>query len=134
MTEKTLENILLDVLIVEDDRLLNQVMCLQVKESGCLRVRSAQRGQHALKLIGEGVPSVLILDLGLPDMNGRQLIAELRRNALTHSMPLIIHSSCELSAEEKTELQLGPTMFITKSTAFSERLGELIREVTKPGD
>jgi DNA-binding response OmpR family regulator len=117
-----------DILIVEDDDMLNRVMTIQVQAAG-YAVRSARTGAMALKLITDRLPSLLILDLGLPDMSGRELIEELRRNPLTRSLPLIVHTTLDLFEEEKTRLQLGPSKFVTKATAFSNRLEELISEV-----
>jgi len=131
MTKKAADTKQQDILIVDDNNLLNQVMCLQVKGFGAPLVRSAKGGRQALKMIKERMPSLLILDVGLPDITGRELIAELRRNPLTSSLPLIVHSTTDLSEEERTQLKLGTTRFITKATAFSERLAELINEVTK---
>jgi len=119
-----------DILIVEDDDMLNRVMSLQVEFAGYL-VRSARSGAEALKLIRDRIPSVLILDVGLPDMTGQELIAELHRNQSTCLLPLIVHTTLELSEEEKTQLQLGPSRFVTKTMAFSERLAELITELTE---
>jgi len=118
----------IDILIVEDDNMLNQVMSLQVQLAG-YSVRSARSGTQALKMIADRIPSVLILDVGLPDIAGQELIAELRRNQLTSSLPLIVHTSLDLSEEEKMQMRLGPSRFVTKTTAFSDRLGQLISEV-----
>ncbi len=129
MTENNQTSQLLDILIVEDDVMLNHVMSLQVKTFGCSS-RSTRNGIQALKMIEDRKPSVLILDLGLPDISGQQVIAKLRENPSTCSIPLIIHTTLELSAKEKAELHLGPSKFITKTTAFSDQLEELIREIT----
>ncbi len=120
----------IDILIVEDDELLNTVMSLQLQIAG-FSVRSARSGALALKMIEDCVPTVLVLDIGLPDMTGGELIAELRRTPSTCSLPLIVHTSLDLSEREKTQLQLGPSKFVTKTTAFSERLAELITELAE---
>ncbi|MBU6455893.1 MAG: response regulator [Cyanobacteria bacterium REEB67] len=115
-------------MIVEDDHMLNRVMTLQLQTAGHF-VRSAKTGANALRLIEERIPSVLILDVGLPDLTGREIIDRLRQNPLTASIPLIVHTTLDLSEEEKEQLCLGPSRFVTKATAFSERLGELVAEV-----
>lgn len=130
MTEESAANRLdLDILIVEDDHMLNTVMSVQVSVAG-YSCRTATSGQQALRMIREQVPSALILDVLLGDMNGQELIAELQKNRLTCSLPLIVHTTLDLSDEEKEKLQLGPTRIITKASAFSERLPELIAEIT----
>ncbi len=128
MTAKTSEASQLDILIVEDNTMLNQIMSLQVTVAG-YSVRSARSGKQALKMIKESVPMVLILHVGLPDMTGQDLITELRRDPLTCSLPLIVHSTLDLSDDEKAQLKLGPSRFLTKTTAFSEQLAQTIIEV-----
>lgn len=128
MTAKTSEASQLDILIVEDNTMLNQIMSLQVTVAG-YSVRSARSGKQALKMIKESVPMVLILHVGLPDMTGQDLITELRRDPLTSSLPLIVHSTLDLSDDEKAQLKLGPSRFLTKTTAFSEQLAQTIIEV-----
>ncbi len=128
MTAKTSEANQLDILIVEDNTMLNQIMSLQVTVAG-YSVRSARSGKQALKMIRESVPMVLILHVGLPDMTGQDLITELRRDPLTSSLPLIVHSTLDLSDDEKAQLKLGPSRFLTKTTAFSEQLAQTIIEV-----
>ncbi len=120
----------LDVLIVEDDDMLNQVMCLQLKLAGC-SVRSATGGREALKMIMERKPSVLILDVGLPDISGEEVVAELRKNSLTCSLPLIVHTTLDLSIDQEKQLKLGPSRFVTKATAFSDKLAELVTELAE---
>ncbi|MDR3613151.1 MAG: response regulator [Candidatus Obscuribacterales bacterium] len=129
MTENALQNRVLDILVVEDDDLLNQVMCTQLRVATGGSIRSARSGEEALKSIKAWVPSVLILDMGLPDMNGEELVARLQENSETRNLPLIVHTTLDLSKEQEQRLQLGPSKFVTKSTAFSDRLAELVVEL-----
>jgi DNA-binding response OmpR family regulator len=83
------------------------------------------------------VPSVLILDVGLPDMTAFELVQELRKNPATSGMNLIVHTTLDLSTKEQAKLMLGTTMFITKATACSFALAEsvfkLARQQSDPG-
>ena len=118
----------LDILIVEDDSMLNQVMVLQLTMIG-LSVRSAKTGYQALKMIDESVPSLLVLDIGLPDLNGKDLVALLQKRSATSNIPLLIHTSLDLSTEDQDALKLGPTRCVTKATAFSDQLERLVNEL-----
>ncbi len=118
----------LDILIVEDDSMLNQVMVLQLTMIG-LSVRSAKTGYQALKMIDESVPSLLVLDIGLPDLNGKDLVALLQKRPATSKIPLLIHTSLDLSTEDQDALKLGPTRCVTKATAFSDQLERLVNEL-----
>ena len=126
-TEKMHGKSYLDILVVEDDRMLRRVMVLQLAAD--FAVRSANNGAEALKLIAEHVPSVLVLDVGLPDMTGLEVIEQLRQNVATCSIPVIVHTTLDLSSEQQTHFKLGPTRCITKTTALSDRLAELILEL-----
>jgi CheY-like chemotaxis protein len=120
----------MDILIVEDNDILNKVMTIQVKAAG-YAVRSTKSGIAALKMIKERLPVLLILDVGLPDITGQEIIAALRCDPLTCSLPLIVHTTLELSDLEKRELELdaSKSVFVTKTTAFSHRLGDLVAEL-----
>jgi CheY-like chemotaxis protein len=127
MTESEPSN-QLDVLIVEDDGILNRIMSLQLTAAG-LSVRSARSGEQALAMIKERLPSALILDIGLPDMTGLEVIQRLRSEPATCALPVIVHTTLDLSLAQQAQLKLGPTRCVTKTTAYSDRLAELILEV-----
>jgi two-component system KDP operon response regulator KdpE len=118
----------LDVLIVEDDDMLNRVMSLQLTTAG-LSVRSSRSGEQALAMIKERMPSALILDLGLPDMTGKEVIEQLRSEPATCALPVIVHTTLDLSLAQQAQLKLGPTRCVTKTTAYSDALAELVLEL-----
>lgn len=72
----------LDILIVEDDDILREVMEFLLTAAE-FSVRSAGNGAQALKLIGERVPSVLVIDVLLPEMTGQEVIEQLRLSEAT---------------------------------------------------
>ncbi len=118
----------IDVLIVEDDMLLNKVMTVQLKLFG-IKVRNAFNGEQALSLISEAVPSLLLLDITMPALDGFGVVAALRNSDKTASIPLIVHTALDLTEKEKLALTLGPTKFITKSIAYSDKIIGLIDEL-----
>lgn len=121
----------INILIVEDDALLNKVMTLQLKLSGLL-VRSAFTGEQALSMIAISMPDLLLLDVTMPSLDGYGVVAALMSSEKTSSIPLIIHTTLDLTTEEKKALTLGPTKFITKSTAYSDKIIGLIDEMLAP--
>lgn len=118
----------MDILIVEDDHMLNQVMSLQLSMIG-LSVRSAKSGYGALQMIGEAVPNLLVMDIGLPDLSGIDVVNILRQQSATSNIPLIIHTSLDLTEAQKEAIKLGPTRCITKATACSDQLAKLVYEL-----
>jgi len=65
------------VLIVEDEEPIAQALAYIVEDRGYVALVAAH-GQQALELLGEHHPSLIVTDLMMPHMNGRELIAALR--------------------------------------------------------
>ncbi len=80
-------------------------------------------------MIGERLPSLLLLDLSLPDMSGFELVARLRESLVASSLPLIVHTSLDISMHERSLLTLGPSKFIGKTRACDEHLLVVIAEL-----
>lgn len=118
----------LKVLIIEDDRLLNKVMELQLNVAG-FAVRSAHSGEQALELIAQSLPDIILLDVSLPELDGFGIIEILRKSPRTAKIPVIVHTSLLLSEEEKLLLILGPTKFISKTTAYSKKITDVLSEL-----
>ena len=91
-------------LVVEDEDSSRQLLVrLLVKEGW--ECREASNGQIALETIREhGLPSMILLDLMMPVMNGIQFVAELRKESGRHGVPIIVITGKEVSAEERAIL------------------------------
>jgi CheY-like chemotaxis protein len=117
-----------EVLVVEDDDMLRKVMLVQLRLAG-IPARSGATGEEALQLIDECMPSLIILDVGLPNMNGFDLVEQLRLNPAARDLPLIVHTSLDLTAVQRLQMTLGPTKIVTKSMAYSDNLAKLVKEL-----
>jgi len=99
------------VLVVDDDELVCKASARLLTRSGC-RVRYTTSARVGLDRVAEAVPDVILLDLVMPDMDGPQFLAELRR---THPrLPVIIitgHPRSELMAKASS---FAPIMLLTK--------------------
>jgi len=100
------------VLLVEDDRLLRDAMLVELESAG-LRVVTAENGEEALALARRSPrPSVIVLDLNMPVMDGWQFRAAQVLDPRLSSIPVIL-----LSARGDAERQartLGIAMALTK--------------------
>jgi CheY-like chemotaxis protein len=81
------------VLVVEDDADLRELMVLLLEGAG-YRVMTARDGQVALERVDERMPSVILLDMKMPGMNGWQF-AEIFRARYGHAAPLIVVTAAE---------------------------------------
>ena len=79
---------------------------------------------------------MLILDLNLPDGSGFALVKWLRRQPKLCTLPLVVYSGREVTAEEMDHLRLGPTQFLTKARVQPKEIEELVfamvRHLHKP--
>lgn len=128
MNDRILSKKDFDILIVEDDAMLKRVISLQLTLAG-FPVRTASFGQEALNMIKDQIPSILILDIGLPDMSGFDVVEQLRKDPATCNMPMIVHTSLVLSKAQIEQLRLGRTKIVTKTIACSDSMVDLVIEL-----
>jgi PAS domain S-box-containing protein len=125
------------VLIVEDDADLARVMSEALQRHGLQTFHTAS-GSEALELCAEHEPSLIVLDLGLPDLDGFAVVRSLRKSATLRHVPLLVHSALDLSSADQARLRLGATEFLTKSrctlTDFEEHVIGLLKAVTRTKD
>jgi DNA-binding response OmpR family regulator len=71
-------------------------------------------------------PQLLVLDISLPDGDGFNLIDWLRQHEDLARLPLVVYSGREFSQEERAQLTLGPTHFLTKARVQPQHLEALV--------
>src|ERR1039458_19617 len=91
------------VLIVEDDRKMLRVYSTSLEAEGYLVVE-ASSGQRAIEEVRTRTPDVILLDLGLPDMDGLALVPTMRANS---AAPIIVVSAREQDADRSEERGVG---------------------------
>lgn len=120
----------IDVLVIEDDEPLLSVIERLLRRDGVV-IRTATTGRLGLEAIGAQTPDLLVLDVDLPDGDGYEVVAELRRHEQWRSMPLLVYTGADLTYDQRNRLRLGPTKFLMKSKVDHEDLrgavGELLR-------
>lgn len=109
------------VLIVEDEKNIQTFMGKVLKKHDYL-VQYANTGKEALELIRSRCPDIILLDLGLPDMDGYKIIQEVRTWTST---PIIVISARSAEKEKVTALDLGADDYITKPFGTSELLARI---------
>lgn len=113
------------VLVVEDDSAARQLISRMLREKN-YTVAEAENGLEALHSISQKAPSLIILDLRMPVMDGFEMIAELHQREEWRKIPVVVVSGKELTVEDRRRLE-GHVETILQKGAFSR--DELIREV-----
>jgi CheY-like chemotaxis protein len=113
------------VLVVDDDEATRASLRSALSGEGW-RIVEAEDGRAALARVGEEVPSLVLLDLLMPEMDGFEFVEELRRNEKWCSIPVVIVTAKDVTAEDRTRLQGSVQRVIQKGTQIGE---DLIAEV-----
>lgn len=109
------------ILVVEDDRNISS-MIQTVLEMGGYQVLTAQRCQQGILMLSSHVPDLVVLDLGLPDMDGAELIRITRRTSM---IPIIVLSARSHEQDKVAALDLGANDYITKPFGTGELLARV---------
>ena len=117
-----------DVLLVDDDEPLLGVLARQLLQRG-VSVRVATTGREALRQCLLKPPLLLVLDLGLPDGEGADVVKQLRQDPRLAATPLLVYTGRDLGREQEDELRLGPTRFLTKSRATDDQFLALVSDL-----
>ncbi|MGY4387919.1 DNA-binding response OmpR family regulator [Streptomyces sp. TE12347] len=120
------------VLVVDDEPQLARLLVINLKARK-YEVDSAQDGGAALDAVAACRPDVVLLDLGLPDMDGIDVIKNLRRSS---QVPVLVVSARHGSEEKIRALDAGADDYVTKPFSMDEllaRLGAVIRRTPRQG-
>jgi PAS domain S-box-containing protein len=124
-----------DVILADHDATLLGVLVRQLVGDG-VRVRVAFDAAGAEQAVRESAPRLLVVDLGLPEGEGRRLLDHLRADERLSRLPLLVYSAQDVDERRQPMLGLGPTRFLTKSrvtdvevrAVVSQMLGAEARE------
>jgi CheY-like chemotaxis protein len=97
------------ILVVEDGATMIEMLQILLEDSG-YRILTAGRGDLALDLAREHTPDLITLDLGLPGMDGQEVLRLLRADPLTSNVPVIVMTgkAVALSAENVVAVLTKP--------------------------
>jgi CheY-like chemotaxis protein/anti-sigma regulatory factor (Ser/Thr protein kinase) len=91
------------VLVVEDDANARDLLRRMLEKEG-LSVVEAENGREALECIAEEEPTLILLDLMMPEMDGFELVAELRRHEAWRSIPIVVLTAKNITSEDRLRL------------------------------
>jgi DNA-binding response OmpR family regulator len=112
----------MQILLIEDDISLAEGICEALKRAG-FTVNWLSRGLEALQSIAVQVPDILILDLGLPDIDGLSVLKALRKQH--KQLQVLILTARDTLADKIAGLDLGADDYLTKPFELDELLARL---------
>lgn len=114
------------VLVVDDDPAMRRTLSINLRARD-YEVETAGDGRSALQVVDERMPDVVLLDLGLPDLDGVAVLRQLRSFT---QVPVIVVSARTESDDKVEALDLGADDFITKPFSIEELLAR-VRAATR---
>jgi len=120
------------VLVVDDEPQIQRFLRPALTACG-YDILTADTGREALRLIASAVPDVVVLDLGLPDMDGKEVLKAARGFS---KVPIIILSARDREAEKIAALDAGADDYVEKPFGIGELMARLrvaLRHVSASG-
>jgi len=112
------------VVIVEDDEDIADSIRYNLEREG-FRVRVAATGENALEVIIDRPPSLVLLDLNLPQMSGLEICRRLRAEATTSRVPILMLTARADESDKVLGLNLGADDYITKPFGMRELIARV---------
>lgn len=122
---------MLKVLLVEDEPAIADTL-IYALETECFAVAHAMTGTDALRMANEDVFSLVLLDIGLPDLTGLEVCSRLRRRS---SVPILFLSARHEEIDRVLGLELGGDDYVTKPFSPREvvaRVRAILRRTSHP--
>lgn len=109
------------VLIIEDDRNIASFVQTILETNG-YQVLTAERCRQGLLVYSSHIPDLVVLDLGLPDLDGEEFIRQVRTSS---TVPIIVLSARTEESDKVSALDLGANDYITKPFGTAELLARV---------
>jgi DNA-binding response OmpR family regulator len=105
------------ILVIDDDDDLRELLCEQLQAGAEFHATGAQSAAAGMEAAARGRPDLILLDLDLPDRNGREVCAELRRRGVT--VPVIMLTAADGEGDTIQGLDAGASDYVTKPFKFN---------------
>ncbi|MGE5270933.1 MAG: response regulator transcription factor, partial [Thiohalocapsa sp.] len=111
------------ILIVDDDAALRQSLAEQLERHAEFASRECDSGGGALELVGRERFDAVLLDVGLPDLDGREVCRLMRRAGI--AVPIVMLTAADSEADTVQGLDAGANDYVTKPFRLNELLARL---------
>jgi CheY-like chemotaxis protein len=120
------------IMVVDDDLLMHRLFQHHLEKAGYQMV-SAKTGREALDLAGRQPPSLIVMDIMMPDMDGLEALRELKKSDATKAIPVVVITANGHHLARKESANCGAAVFLTKPFSPLQLLTE-IRKLVPPSE
>lgn len=118
------------ILLVEDDETLREMYSLKFKEEG-YNLYMADNGEAGLALALKELPSVILLDIMMPKMDGFAVLAELKKNDQTKTIPVLMLSNLGQASDIEKGSSMGANDYVVKASMTPTQVVEKVKSYLK---
>ncbi|MDD5129029.1 MAG: response regulator [Candidatus Omnitrophica bacterium] len=115
------------ILIIDDEIYFAKLVKMNLELGGDFKVEIAVKGYEGIKLAARLKPHLILLDLLMPDMNGLQVMEELKKDPKTAHIPLAMLSAKGDDATRKEVLRKDVDLFIAKPISAEDLKDKIIK-------
>lgn len=116
------------ILIVEDDPLISR-MYQKVFAFENLQVDVALNGEEGLQKAKASLPTLIMLDIMMPKMNGLQVLEQLKLDPNTHNIPVVMLTNLAGTQDAETALSKGAIKYIIKSEYEPKQVVDMVKQI-----
>jgi two-component system, cell cycle response regulator DivK len=121
------------LVLVVDDNEKNLRLARDVLRFGGLRTLEAATATDGIRLAGEHLPDVILMDVRLPDMDGPAALVQLRADPRTARIPVVAVTSSAMMGDRERLLSAGFDGYLEKPISVKE-FAEQVRAYSRPGE
>jgi two-component system response regulator MprA len=118
------------IFVLEDDPQMRSLLVRGLREEG-YQVRGLATGSELLRKVAESVPDVFVIDIGLPDTDGRDVCQALRAQGVT--APVLFLTARDSLTDRLSGFHVGGDDYLTKPFAFAELLARVEALIRRSG-
>jgi DNA-binding response OmpR family regulator len=118
------------VLIIEDDAFLGSILYRYMTDMK-ISVDLATTGEGAIEAIDKIVPSIIILDIFLPGINGLDLLETMRKNKISQNIPVLVVSNTDQQKDRERAQRLGAEIVLKAMVTPANILEKLYQILSK---
>src|ERR1700730_2617326 len=112
------------IMVVDDDKEVQEIVTFALRRNG-FEVEVASNGQQLQDMLAAHTPDLIILDVMMPGLDGYQIFGNLRKNAKTQHVPVIIMTAHAEDIYQRISIDLGAAVHITKPFHPLELVGRV---------
>jgi CheY-like chemotaxis protein len=120
------------ILLVEDNEMNRDMLTRRLQKRG-YHVVVAENGVQALSLVRTSRPDLVLMDVGLPDIDGWEVTRRLRQEAETRELPIIALTAHALASDRDRAFEVGCDDYETKPVELPSLLAKIKAQLQKDG-